>query len=167
MPLWDLGWLAFLITIPVYIAWAVAWSLGVLLNPSEHQIFPRWSAYVTLGSVVLWTPSVLTMLFKEGPLSYSGVGGMWLPIIEFFVWLIIVDVNARLGLRRQEERTPLEGVERGEGFGLYPPERQARLTAQRGDSTGNDAGNNDGSGDETANNGHHAHTPVMASADTP
>jgi hypothetical protein len=152
--LWDIGWLGFLITIPVYIAWAMAWSLGVLLNPPEHQIFPRWSAYVTLGSVVLWTPSLLTMLFKEGPFSYSGVAGMWLPITEFFVWLVIVDLNARIGIRRQEELARREGVEQGALYGLYPPERQSKLTARRdGDTT-------------TAANGRHSRTPVLAPADT-
>jgi hypothetical protein len=138
--LWDIGWLGFLITIPVYIAWAVAWSLGVLLNPPDHQIFPRWSAYVTLGSVVLWTPSLLTMLFKEGPFSYSGVAGMWLPITEFFVWLVIVDINARLGIRRQEELARREGFERGTAFGLYPPERQHG--SRRRDSTDSTAASN-------------------------
>lgn len=119
--MWDVGWFGFMMTMAAYIAWAVAWCLGVLVNPSEYQVFPRWSAYVTLGSVMCWTPGLMIIFFKEGPFSYSGLLGMWLPITEFFVWLIIVDVNARKAIRRQEELSRREGVERGPAYGLYPP----------------------------------------------
>jgi hypothetical protein len=123
--MWDVGWFGFLFTITVYIAWAIAWALGVLLNPPEHQVFPRWTAYVTFGSVMCWSPGLVIIFFKEGPFSYAGVCGMWLPITEFFVWLLIIDVYARKAIKRQEEVTRLEGMERGPAFGLYPPERQS------------------------------------------
>jgi len=119
--MWDVGWFGFLFTITTYIVWAVAWCLGVLVNPSEYQVFPRWSAYVTLGSVMCWSPGLLIIFFKDGPFSYAGACGMWLPITEFFVWLVIVDVNARKAIRRQEETSRLEGLERGPEYGLYPP----------------------------------------------
>jgi hypothetical protein len=93
----------------------------VLLNPPEHQIFPRWAAYVTFGSVMCWTPGLLVIFFKDGPFSYAGTLAMWLPITEFFVWLIIIDVCARKAMKRQVELSRLEGIERGEAYGLYPP----------------------------------------------
>lgn len=46
---------------------------------------------------------------------------MWLPITEFFIWLVIIDVYARKAIRMQEEFTRLEGIEKGEAYGLYPP----------------------------------------------
>lgn len=124
--MWDIGWFGFLFTITVYIVWAVAWSLGVLLNPPEYQMFPRWTAYVTLGSVTCWSPGLLVIFFKQGPFSYAGALGMWLPITEFFVWLVIIDVYARKAVKRQEEMSRLEGIERGPEYGLYPPARQDR-----------------------------------------
>ncbi len=48
---------------------------------------------------------------------------MWLPISEFFVWLVIIDVMARKAVRRQERSSLLEGMERGDEYGLYPPSR--------------------------------------------
>lgn len=119
--MWDIGWFGFLFTITVYIAWAVAWALGVLVNPPEHQIFPRWTAYATLGSVMCWSPGLIIIFFKDGPFSYAGALGMWLPITEFFVWLVIIDVYARKAIRRQVELSKLEGLERGEAYGVYPP----------------------------------------------
>lgn len=119
--LWDVGWFGFLFTITVYIAWAVAWSMGVLLNPPEHQIFPRWAGFVTLGSVTCWSPGLLVIFFKQGPFSYSGLLAMWLPITEFFVWLVIIDVYARIAIRRQVRINRHEGEVRGAEYGLWPP----------------------------------------------
>ena len=119
--MWDVGWFGFLFTITVYICWAIAWALGILLNPEEHQVFPRWTAYVTFGSVMCWSPGLLIIFFKEGSFSYAGRLAMWMPIIEFFIWLVIIDVYARKAIRMQEEATRLEGIEKGEAYGLYPP----------------------------------------------
>lgn len=133
--LWDVGWFGFLFTITVYIAWAVAWSMGVLFNPPEHQIFPRWAGFVTLGSVTCWSPGLLVIFFKEGPFSYSGLLAMWLPITEFFVWLVIIDVYARIAIRRQVQLSRAEGEERGAEYGLYPPPREDLKVAQPREKT--------------------------------
>jgi hypothetical protein len=119
--MWDIGWFGFLFTIMVYVSWAVAWALGILLNPSEYQVFPRWAAYVTFGSVLCWIPGMLVIFFKQGPFAYSGPLAMWLPISEFFVWLAIIDYLARKAVKRQEQLSKLEGIERGEEYGLYQP----------------------------------------------
>jgi hypothetical protein len=127
--LWDVGWFGFLFTISVYIVWAVAWALGVLINPPEYQVFPRWAGYVTFASAMCWTGGLLIIFFKDGPFSYAGVPGMWLPIAEFFVWLVMIDVLARKAIKRQERLSLREGVERGEEYGLYPPSRVAAVVA--------------------------------------
>lgn len=119
--MWDVGWFGFLFTITTYIVWAVAWALGVLINPSEHQVFPRWTAYMTFGSVMCWTPGLLVIFFKAGPFAYAGALGMWLPITEFFIWLVVLDVMARKAIRRQEELSRQESRVRGPQYGLYPP----------------------------------------------
>jgi uncharacterized membrane protein YhdT len=127
--LWDVGWFGFLFTISVYIVWAVAWALGILLNPPEYQVFPRWAAFVTFGSVMCWSVGLLIIFFKDGPFSYAGVPAMWLPISEFFVWLVIIDILARKAIKRQEQLSVIEGLERGSEFGIYPPQR-AEAVAQ-------------------------------------
>jgi hypothetical protein len=127
--LWDVGWFGFLFTISVYIVWAVAWALGILINPPEYQVFPRWAAYVTFGSAMCWTGGLMIVFFKSGPFSYAGVPGMWLPIGEFFVWLVIIDVLARKAIKRQELLSLQEGIERGAEYGIYPPSRAAAVAA--------------------------------------
>lgn len=163
--MWDVGWFGFLCTITAYVAWAVAWCLGVLCNPPDHQVFPRWTAFVTLGSVMCWIPGLFTMFFKEGPFTYNGPTGMWLPIIEFFVWLIILDVYARKAVRRQEALSRQEGLERGPAYGLYPPENIDELphftligtTAMSPYANGSV---------NSRSNGHAAETPTTASAES-
>ncbi|MFE3001616.1 hypothetical protein ACFXG4_42370 [Nocardia sp. NPDC059246] len=119
--MWDVGWFGFLFTITVYIAWAIAWALGVLLNPSKHQMFPRWTAYITFGSVTCWSPGLLVVFFKEGPFSYAGPLAMWLPISEFFVWLVFIDIYARKAVKRQIELSRSEARTRGPEFDVHPP----------------------------------------------
>lgn len=137
--MWDIGWFGFLFTITVYITWAVAWALGILVNPPKYQVFPRWAAYVTLGSVVCWSPGLLVIYFKEGPFSYAGHLAMWLPITEFFVWLIIIDIYARKAIRKQVELNKQEAAQHGEAFGVYPPSdpdlRQVAVTESAAAST--------------------------------
>jgi hypothetical protein len=118
--MWDIGWFGFLFTITVYIAWAMAWGLSILLNPPEHQVFPRWIAYITFGSVMCWSAGLFIIFFKGGPFSYGGLAAMWLPISEFFVWLVIIDVYARKAIRRQVELGRLEALELGDEYGVYP-----------------------------------------------
>jgi hypothetical protein len=64
---------------------------------------------------------MLIIFFKEGSFSYAGLLAMWLPITEFFIWLVIIDVYARKAIRRQVELARREGIERGAAYGLYPP----------------------------------------------
>jgi hypothetical protein len=128
--MWDIGWFGFLFTITVYIVWAVAWALGILLNPPEYQVFPRWAAFVTFGSVMCWSTGLVIIFFKQGPFSYAGVPAMWLPISEFFVWLVIIDVLARKAITRQEKLNLAEGREKGDHYGLYPASRTAAVAAR-------------------------------------
>lgn len=118
--LWDLGWFGFLFTITVYITWALAWGMGILLNPAEYQVFPRWAAWITFGSVMCWSPGLLIIFFKGGPFSYSGQLAMWLPITEFFVWLAFIDILARKAVSRQVLLSRIEGIEQGRDHGVFP-----------------------------------------------
>lgn len=130
--MWDIGWFGFLFTITVYIVWAVAWALGILVNPPENQVFPRWAAFITFGSAMCWSGGLLVIFFKSGPFSYAGVPAMWLPISEFFVWLVIIDVLARKAVKRQEQQCILENLRNGDGYGIYPPSRAAAVARSMG-----------------------------------
>jgi len=119
--IWDVGWFGFLFTITVYIAWAVSIALGILWNPPEHQLFPRWSAFLTIGSALCWSAGLLIVFFKQGQFAYNGGLAMWLPLGEFFVWLAIMTVLGLRAISRQEQISRHEASQRGAQYGVYEP----------------------------------------------
>ena len=122
--IWDIGWFGFLFSITVYIAWAVSLALGMLWNPPEHQLFPRWAGFLTIGSALCWSAGLLIAFFKQGQFAYNGSLAMWLPLGEFFIWLAIMTFLALRAISRQEEISRGEAMQRGAEYGVYEPDEQ-------------------------------------------
>jgi hypothetical protein len=127
--IWDIGWFGFLFSITVYIAWAVSLALGILWNPPEHQLFPRWAGYMTIGSALCWSAGLLIAFFKDGQLAYNGGAAMWWPLGEFFVWLAIMTFLGLRAISRQEEISRREAVEKGDAYGVYSPGSEDTIDA--------------------------------------
>lgn len=119
--IWDIGWFGFLFSITVYIAWAVSLALGILWNPPEHQLFPRWAGFMTIGSALCWSAGLLIAFFKQGQFAYNGGLAMWLPLGEFFVWLAVMTVLGLRAISQQEELSRREAMEKGPHYGVYEP----------------------------------------------
>jgi hypothetical protein len=125
--IWDIGWFGFLFSITVYIAWAASLAIGILWNPPEHQMFPRWAGYMTLASALCWSAGLLIAFFKGGQLAYNGGLAMWLPLGEFFVWLAIMTYLGLKAISRQEELSRQEALEKGDDYGVYNPGSEETL----------------------------------------
>jgi len=119
--IWDIGWFGFLFSITAYISWAVCFALGILWNPPEHQMFPRWAGYMTLASCLCWSLGLMIVFFKSGPFSYNGTLAMWLPLAEFFVWLIFMTYLGLKAISKQEVLCRQEAEQYGAGYGVYYP----------------------------------------------
>ena len=119
--IWDIGWFGFLFSITVYIAWAVSLALGILCNPPEHQLFPRWAGFMTIGSALCWSAGLLIVFFKQGQFAYNGGLAMWLPLGEFFVWLAIMTFLGLRAISHQEQLSRHEAMEKGTHYGVYEP----------------------------------------------
>jgi hypothetical protein len=120
--IWDIGWFGFLFSITLYIAWAVSLALGILWNPPEHQLFPRWAGFMTIGSALCWSAGLLIVFFKQGQFAYNGGLAMWLPLGEFFVWLAIMTFLGLRAISHQEELSRREAMEKGAHYGIYKPD---------------------------------------------
>ena len=116
--LFDAGWFLFLWVGPPFYLWAGAFGLGILINPPEHQLFPRWIGWFTLASVLCWSLGLLQVFFRTGPQSYSGMLPTWIPLIDFFVWMELLTFYGFAAIRRQEAECRAEA---GEGLGVYAP----------------------------------------------
>lgn len=116
--LFDGGWFAFLWAGPPFYVWAISIGIGILVNPSEHQLFPRWVGYFCIASPLCWSMDMVMIFFREGPASYAGVLPTWIPLGEFFAWMVIMSV---LGLRAISRQEAMCREETGEGLGVYAP----------------------------------------------
>ena len=116
--MFDAGWFLFLWVGPPFYIWALSFGLGILMNPPEHQLFPRWVGFYTLASVLCWIMGLLMVFFRSGPTAYSGMLPTWIPLAEFFTWMVIVSVFGFRAIRRQEA---ILGDEHSDGSGIYAP----------------------------------------------
>ena len=114
--IYDAGWFMFLFIGPVFYVWVASFGLGILINPPEHQMFPRWVGYYSLASVLCWVMGMMAMFFRSGPASYSGVLPTWIPLIEFFLWVEILTFYGFKAIKRQEA---LCREETAQGMGVY------------------------------------------------
>ncbi|MFH9118412.1 hypothetical protein [Streptomyces globisporus] len=109
--LWDLGWFLFVFAVPPFIVWFVSFALGILWNPPEHQLFPRWSAYMTLALCLNWITDVVVIFFKGGQWTYVGFIGMWLIFGTFSVWVSVMSFLGFKAVSRQEQICRQEAAE--------------------------------------------------------
>lgn len=116
--MFDAGWFLFLWVGPPFYLWAIFLGLGILLNPPTHQLFPRWVGFFTLGSSLCWLMGLMMVFFRSGPTAYSGMLPTWIPLGEFFTWMVIVSV---LGWRAIDKQEALCRQEDGPDGGVYVP----------------------------------------------
>lgn len=116
--LFDIGWFMFLFDISPFIMWAGSLALGILWNPPEHQLYPRWVGYFTLATCLCWSAGLLVIFFHSGPFAYNGLLAMWLPLGLFFVWLAVMTV---VGLRAVSMQEAISREETEPGYGVYAP----------------------------------------------
>lgn len=137
--LYDAGWYFFLWIGPPFYIWVASFGIGILMNPPEHQMFPRWIGYFSLASVLCWSMGTMQVFFRTGPTAYSGMLPTWIPLAEFFIWMELLTFYGFRAIRLQEAECRKE---QGEGMGVYAPGWDEALVGSRldptcGDNTGN------------------------------
>jgi hypothetical protein len=116
--IFDLGWFTFLWAGPAFYLWALSLGLGILWNPPEHQLFPRWSGWFTVAAVLSWSPGLIFVFWSYGPAAYNGPLPTWIALVDYGVWTVTMTAVGWRAISRQEA---LSRAERGEGLGVYPP----------------------------------------------
>jgi hypothetical protein len=64
-----------------------AMGIAVLLDRSEHPIFPRWVGYIDLFAAVAYAGGAPAVFVKTGAFGWDGVFALWLPLVGFSAWL--------------------------------------------------------------------------------
>lgn len=83
----DVAYFLFLFTWTPFTVWAGAVALAIFLDPNEEPVFPRWVAYLSLWTAVLFVPAGLMAFFKHGAFSWAGLMALYVPVGVFFIWL--------------------------------------------------------------------------------
>jgi hypothetical protein len=84
----DLGWMMFLISVPVVTIQGVAISLSIFGDKREEPILPRWFAWMNLWAQLVFLPGTVIPYFKDGPLAWNGIISFWVPAIIYTIWML-------------------------------------------------------------------------------
>jgi hypothetical protein len=86
----DLAWLMFTMTFAPFVCQLFVFALAVLDDDSDKPLFPRWLAYFNFWVAFSFMPAVLIIYFKTGPFAWTGLIGLWIPLILFSVWVWVM-----------------------------------------------------------------------------
>lgn len=80
--------------------WLLAVGLAVLLDPGKDPVFPRWVGYFSLWNAISYLPAGFMSFFHSGPVAWTGVLALYIPLGSFFTWMVIVTVYGFRNLSR-------------------------------------------------------------------
>lgn len=107
----DLGWMTFVVSFPPFITWCASTGQAILSDTSDRPLFPRWAGYLSFFVAVAQIPPGLLVFFKTGPFAWNGLISYWIPLFDFFPWVVVMIVLAFRATRRDDyEVDPLDAV---------------------------------------------------------
>jgi hypothetical protein len=102
----DLAWIPFLGLVSTAVVQTFAFSIAVLQDQREKPLFPRWFAYYSFWSALLYCPAGLIIVFKTGPFAWTGIISFWLVFIVFSAWVIVTTFMLMFAVKRQATDPP-------------------------------------------------------------
>lgn len=85
----DLGWLMFLISVPIITIQGLALSL-VVFQDKDEVLFPRWFGWFNIWAQIIFLPGTVIPFFKTGPLAWNGILAFWIPAAVYTVWMCLL-----------------------------------------------------------------------------
>lgn len=79
----DMAWLQFIGGVSMFEAIPLAIAVAAFCDKSPNPIFPRWVGYVNVMIAVAILPDQLLFFFHSGPFAWSGLFGLWIPLVLF------------------------------------------------------------------------------------
>ena len=103
----DLGWFTFLAPWPSFTVWCFALAIAIFGDQRKVPDFPRWAAFLSLWTGLLFMPACLIFWFKVGPFSWNGVIAFYVPVFIFFIWVAGLTVPALQAVQRSRNALTL------------------------------------------------------------
>jgi hypothetical protein len=97
----DLGWILFMTVIWSLFVQVVAIGFAVLIDRRPTPVLPRWLGYLNFWVALLIVPAGTVLFFKDGPMAWNGVVGLYVPLTAFVVWFASMTIVIHKNLTRQ------------------------------------------------------------------
>lgn len=99
----DLGWLMFVVGFAPYVTWAVSTGLAIFSDTSDTPLYPRWAGYLCVFVGLVQIPPGVLVFFKTGPFAWNGLVSWWIPMFDFFGWIVAMTVLTVRAVDRRPE----------------------------------------------------------------
>lgn len=86
----DIAWLQFIGGLALIMPMFVTVAVAALSDKSAKPTFPRWSAFASVMTFILFLPDQMLFFFKTGPFAWNGLFAFWVPLSVFCGWFIMV-----------------------------------------------------------------------------
>lgn len=85
----DAAWLQYLGALAPFLFMLGSAAIAAFVDDSETPVFPRWYGFFNLFAMTAFLPDQLIFFFKTGPLAWDGLFGWWIPLFDFFAWILV------------------------------------------------------------------------------
>lgn len=85
---YDWAWFAFLFGWVILALEMISSAIVEFQDNRAKPMIPRWMAYLTLFSATTMLGAIGPAFFKAGPFSYTGVFGLYIPVIVWGLYLL-------------------------------------------------------------------------------
>ena len=96
----DFSWFCFIAMFAPATLQVIVVGLCILSDRRSATLYPRWVGFASLWVAVLFLPGALIPFFKNGPFTWAGLIGFWLPATAFFAWYILLWLTTVRAIQR-------------------------------------------------------------------
>jgi hypothetical protein len=86
----DFAYIQFIGGLAIIMPMFVVLAIVALADKSPKPVFPRWSAYASIMTFILFLPDQALFFFKSGPFAWNGLFAFWIPLTVFGGWFFMV-----------------------------------------------------------------------------
>jgi hypothetical protein len=86
----DIAWLQFIGGLALIMPMFVTVAITALNDKSTNPTFPRWTAFASAMTFILFLPDQMLFFFKTGPFAWNGLFGFWVPLSVFCGWFLLL-----------------------------------------------------------------------------
>jgi MFS family permease len=97
----DMAWLQLIGGVSLFFALPASLAAAAFVDSSDQPVFPRWSGFFNIWTVVVIIPDQLLFFFQSGPFSWNGLFGFWLPFAIFAPWFLVISHLLRKAILRE------------------------------------------------------------------